>query len=62
MLPIFSSQSESDCLELRQSLTIGQPLLNLMNYLTYKEAVYYLRVRDCCECFVYKYTHALTVQ
>ena len=22
----------------------------------------YLRVRDCCECFVFKYTHALTVQ
>ena len=24
--------------------------------------VYYLRVRDCCECFVFKYTHVLTVQ
>ena len=24
--------------------------------------VYYLRVRDCCECFVFKYTHLLTVQ
>ena len=22
----------------------------------------YLRVRDCCECFVYKYTHELNVQ
>ena len=22
----------------------------------------YVRVRDCCECFVFKYTHALTVQ
>ena len=20
-------------------------------------AIQYLRVRDCCECFVYKYTH-----
>jgi hypothetical protein len=24
--------------------------------------VYCLRVRDCCECFVYKYTHAFIVQ
>jgi hypothetical protein len=24
--------------------------------------VYCLRVRDCCECFVYKYTHALIVR
>ena len=24
--------------------------------------LYYLRVRDCCECFVFKYTNALTVQ
>jgi hypothetical protein len=22
----------------------------------------YLRVRDCCECFLYKYTHALIVR
>ena len=22
----------------------------------------YLRIRDCCECFVYKYTHELNVQ
>ena len=24
--------------------------------------LFYLRARDCCECFVFKYTHALTVQ
>ena len=24
--------------------------------------VHYLWVRDCCECFVYKYTHALAAQ
>ena len=24
-------------------------------------ALVYLRVRDCCECFVYKYTHELNM-
>ena len=44
-----------------------------LDFLTYEEfklryqlqtnfLTYYLRVRDCCECFVFKYTHALTVQ
>ena len=25
-------------------------------------SLHYLWVRDCCECFVYKYTHALAAQ
>ena len=31
-----------------------------INYL--KVFIVYLQVRDCCECFVFNYTHALTVQ
>ena len=31
-------------------------------YMVWYGMVWYLRVRDCCEYFVYKYTHELNVQ
>ena len=32
------------------------------NMLSDTSFMFRLRVRDCCECFVYKYTHELNVQ
>ena len=42
----------SSCM-LRVAVRVGDCVLCVASYLW---------VRDCCECFLYKYTHALTLQ
>ena len=52
IIPVYKTGSRTDLGSYRPI-----SLLSIFNKIL--EKLWYLRVRDCCECFVYKYTHEL---